>query len=66
MKLFYFFMCITVHVFLHSLISSGWSVANVTTEQQTYIGDQSIVQCSSSHLTSFAVLVDVRGAKVYI
>ena len=48
----------------YSLITSGWSVENMTTEQTTVTGDQSTVQCSSSHLTSFAVLVDVRGSKV--
>ena len=53
--------------FLYTLLSladSGWSVEGVTTEKTTVSGDQSTVQCSSSHLTSFAVLVDVRGAKV--
>ena len=47
-----------------SLADSGWSVENVTTEKTTISGDQSTVQCSSTHLTSFAVLVDVRGVKV--
>ena len=47
-----------------SLADSGWSVENVTTEKTTVSGDQSTVQCSSTHLTSFAVLVDVRGVKV--
>ena len=36
----------------------------MTTERTTVSGGQSTVQCSSSHLTSFAVLVDVRGVKV--
>ena len=49
---------------LFSLADSGWSVEGVTTERTTVSGGQSTVQCSSSHLTSFAVLVDVRGAKV--
>ena len=45
---------------------SGWSVENVTTEKVTVSGGQSTVRCSSSHLTSFAVLVDVRGVRVNI
>jgi hypothetical protein len=48
----------------NSLADSGWSVENVTTEKTTVSGDQSTVQCSSTHLTSFAVLVDVRGVKI--
>ena len=49
---------------LNSLAESGWSVEGVTTETETVEGDMSIVQCSSLHLTSFAVLVDVRGVQV--
>ena len=51
---------------LFSLADSGWSVENVTTEKVTVSGGQSTVRCSSSHLTSFAVLVDVRGVRVNI
>ena len=36
----------------------------VTTVSVVRVGDIATVQCSSSHLTSFAVLVDVGGAKV--
>ena len=48
----------------NSLAESGWSVEGVTTETETVEGDLSIIQCSSLHLTSFAVLVDVRGVQV--
>ena len=48
----------------YSLASSGWSAANVTTERVTVNGDLTNVQCASSHLTSFAVLVNVREVKV--
>jgi hypothetical protein len=47
-----------------SLTDSGWSVENVTTDTITVLGDLSTVQCSSRHLTSFAVLVDIRGVKI--
>ena len=48
----------------NSLAESGWSGEGVTTETETVEGDLSIVQCSSLHLTSFAVLVDVREVQV--
>ena len=47
-----------------SLAESGWSGEGVTTQTVSLEGDLSIVQCSSLHLTSFAVLVDVRGVQV--
>ena len=47
-----------------SLAASGWSGEGVTTEMVSFEGDLSMVQCSSVHLTSFAVLVDVRGVQV--
>jgi hypothetical protein len=47
-----------------ALAESGWSVEGVTTETETVEGDLSIIQCSSLHLTSFAVLVDVRGVQI--
>ena len=49
---------------LNSLAESGWSGEGITTEKVSLEGDLSIVQCSSLHLTSFAVLVDVRGVQV--
>ena len=55
----YFSLCI-----IHSLAGSGWSTEGVITEQVTVGQEQTTVQCASLHLTSFAVLVDVRGAKV--
>ena len=55
-----------LHCSFFSLADSGWSVENVITEKVTVNGEQSTVRCSSSHLTSFAVLVDVRGVGVNI
>lgn len=43
-----------------SLDLGGWSDANVTTGQQQRESSKNI-SCSSTHLTSFAVLVDVSG-----
>ena len=40
----------------------GWSIAGVTTVR---IND-SFVNCTSTHLTSFAVLVDVSGTRIVI
>ena len=49
---------------LNSVAKSGWSREGLTTQMISLEGDRSIVQCSSLHLTSFAVLVDVRGVQV--
>ena len=54
----YYFCCIC------SSEQSGWSPAGLETVSVTRVGDIVTVNCSSSHLTSFAVLVDVRGAQV--
>ena len=37
---------------------------NVTTEDIFTVGNETVVQCSSTHLTSFAVLVNVAGVEV--
>ena len=37
---------------------------NVTTENIFTVGNETVVQCSSTHLTSFAVLVNVAGVEV--
>ena len=41
-----------------------WSSEGVKTVSVTSVGDIVTVTCASSHLTSFAVLVDVGGAQV--
>ena len=41
--------------------SGSWATAGVATEDIRVIGNLTAVQCSSAHLTSFAVLVDVAG-----
>ena len=46
--------------------SGGWSTEGVTTVEVTQDGNDTVVQCSSTHLTSFAVLVNVAGAPVSI
>ena len=44
--------------------SVRWSSEGLRTESVTRDGDTVTVTCSSNHLTSFAVLVDVGGAWV--
>ena len=44
--------------------SVRWSSEGLRTESVTRDGDTVTVTCSSNHLTSFAVLVDVGGARV--
>ena len=56
----------TLHVILPSSLSVGngsWVREGVTTVNSTTNCGQSVttVQCASTHLTSFAVLVDVAG-----
>ena len=57
--LFTYYFCCTC-----SSEQSGWSPSGLETVSVTRVGDIVTVNCSSSHLTSFAVLVDVRGAQV--
>ena len=46
----------------YSSIGNGsWVIAGVTTTDVTTSGNQTAIQCTSTHLTSFAVLVDVAG-----
>ena len=50
-----------------SVGNGSWVVSGVTTNRQTTSGNSTNVQCTSTHLTSFAVLVDVAGGlEVYI
>ena len=44
-----------------SVGNGSWVVAGVTTTDVTTSGNQTAIRCSSTHLTSFAVLVDVAG-----
>ena len=45
----------------YSLQNTTWSADGITTVSVTRDGDFVTVQCSSTHLTSFAVLVGVGG-----
>lgn len=54
------FWFLTVSPSLCSLDLGGWSDSNITTGPQRREGTDSI-SCSSTHLTTFAVLVDVSG-----
>ena len=55
-----YFIC--VHVTC-SLQNTTWSADGITTLSATRDGDFVTVQCSSTHLTSFAVLVGVGGTE---
>ena len=46
---------------MYRIGSGSWATAGVATEDIRVIGNLTAVQCSSEHLTSFAVLVDVAG-----
>ena len=49
--------CYRLHSLLTSRIGSGgWSTEGVTTVRVTQEGNNTTVQCNSTHLTSFAVL----------
>ena len=45
----------------YSVGSGGWSTDNVTTVISSTYENKTTVKCSSTHLTSFAVLVNVAG-----
>lgn len=45
----------------HSVGNGSWVIAGVTTMDVKTSGNLTAIQCSSTHLTSFAVLVDVAG-----
>ena len=53
---------LSVHVYRYS--RGRWSSEGLKTVSVTSVGDIVTVTCASSHLTSFAVLVDVGGAQV--
>lgn len=46
---------------MYRIGNGSWATAGVTTDDIRIIGNLTNVQCSSTHLTSFAVLVDVTG-----
>ena len=50
---------------IFSLAESRWSTEGVKAVSLTREGNIVNITCSSSHLTSFAVLVDVGGAQVF-
>ena len=45
----------------HSVGSGGWSSEGIQVISNITRGDVTTVLCNSTHLTSFAVLVDVAG-----
>ena len=45
----------------HRVGSGGWSSEGVQVISNETIGELTTVQCSSTHLASFAVLLDVSG-----
>ena len=47
--------------YLYRYQQGRWSTEGVKTENVTRVGDTVTVVCSSTHLTSFAVLIDVGG-----
>ena len=48
----------------YSLGNGSWAISGVSTQNYSSSEDHTNVQCSSTHLTSFAVLVDVAGVLV--
>ena len=48
-------------VCIFSIGNGSWATFGVTTDVIKTFGNLTTVQCSSAHLTSFAVLVDVTG-----
>jgi len=58
--------CYCLYSLLASIIGSGgWSTEGVTTVRVAQEGNNTVVQCNSTHLTSFAVLVNVAGSQVH-
>ena len=48
-------------VYNFSIGDGSWEISGVTTNSLSTSGNYTTLQCSSTHLTSFAVLVDVAG-----
>ena len=55
-------MCFLAALFNCNFNSGGWSTKGVTTKG--YNRNRSVVHCTSSHLTSFAILVGASGTDV--
>ena len=53
-----------MYMSMSSLQDTTWSEDGLTTVNVTKDGDFVTIQCSSTHLTSFAVLVAVGGTQV--
>ena len=52
---------VTIYFFQYSVGKGGWVNNGVRTVSNSSTGALTRVQCASTHLTSFAVLVDVAG-----
>ena len=55
--------CICIYI-VYRYSRGRWSSEGVKTVSVTSVGDIVTVTCASSHLTSFAILVDVGGTQV--
>ena len=44
-----------------SIGNGSWVISGVSTKSHLTSGDDTSVQCTSTHLTNFVVLVDVAG-----
>ena len=51
----------TLHVYTHSVGRSRWSSEGIQVISNVTRGNITTVLCNSTHLTSFAVLVDAAG-----
>ena len=58
---FLFLSHATTHISNNRIGNGSWVIAGVTTTDVTTSANLTSVQCVSTHLTSFAVLVDVAG-----
>ena len=56
----------TCFVFSELAVEAAWSTEGVTRVTVSQSENSTVVQCNSTHLTSFAVLVDVAGSQVSI
>ena len=48
-------------IVIFSVGSGSWEISGVLTNSHSISQNYTTVQCTSTHLTSFAVLVDVAG-----
>ena len=54
----------SLHLCVFRIGSGGWSTEGVTRDTVSQSENSTVVQCNSTHLTSFAVLVSVAGSQV--